>query len=303
MTIARIVVERIIQRLLKGEDYRVEIVNLINSMFLQNTLEFFRKVIDAKLKARTITSDWYRDELLGRHVARDELILNAGLNDKTIKNMHNSAKREVVLTAVNENYDKLLAIIEELVEDYNEMEIKLTLKFRDVSVELNISESLIVINSLAVMRAALRGGAWSSAGKQVEKPLLLTLCSLYAVHKDYYELTGLSEEGREVDFFLFDRSGRKYRCEVKLMGQGNPESADAFIARDSQIFVADKLSDLNKSQLDTRGVAWVELRGAVGIAKFGEILSSLQIPHSATPMNDPGAIDNVLASVLDNFGS
>lgn len=35
------------------------------------------------------------------------------------------------------------------------------------------------------------------------------------------------------------------------MGKGNPESADAVIARDSKVFVADKLSDLNKKQLDT----------------------------------------------------
>ncbi|MEJ7700895.1 MAG: hypothetical protein WKF71_14795 [Pyrinomonadaceae bacterium] len=44
------------------------------------------------------------------------------------------------------------------------------------------------------------------------------------------------------------------------MGKGNPESADAVIARDSRVFVADKLSDMNKRQLNSRKVDWIELR-------------------------------------------
>ena len=54
---------------------------------------------------------------------------------------------------------------------------------------------------------------------------------------------------REIDFYLVNNN-QNYKCEVKLMGKGNPESADAVIARDSKIFVADKISDLNKNQLD-----------------------------------------------------
>jgi len=62
----------------------------------------------------------------------------------------------------------------------------LTIKFKGVSVDLNINESLIVINSLAVKRAALRGGLWSTAGKRVEKPLMQTLCKLYDVPNENY---------------------------------------------------------------------------------------------------------------------
>ena len=36
------------------------------------------------------------------------------------------------------------------------------------------------------------------------------------------------------------------------MRRGNPESADAVIARDSRVFIADKLSDMNKKQLTNR---------------------------------------------------
>ncbi len=52
------------------------------------------------------------------------------------------------------------------------------------------------------------------------------------------------------------------------MGRGNPESADAVIARDSKVFVADKLSDTNKRQIDSLGVEWVELRINGGFSKI-----------------------------------
>jgi hypothetical protein len=56
------------------------------------------------------------------------------------------------------------------------------------------------------------------------------------------------------------------------MGKGNPESADAVIARDSKVFIADKLSDLNKTQLDSRKVNWVELRNENGYQRFEKAL-------------------------------
>lgn len=63
------------------------------------------------------------------------------------------------------------------------------------------------------------------------------------------------------------------------MGKGNPESADAVIARESKIFVADKLSDLNKAQLDSLGVSWVELRRPNGYQRFEAVLRRFDIPH------------------------
>ena len=73
--------------------------------------------------------------------------------------------------------EELYQSIENLVNDENDFQdINLTLKFNGVSVDLNVSESLIVINTLAVKRAALRGGLWSTVGKRVEKPLMQTLC-------------------------------------------------------------------------------------------------------------------------------
>ena len=175
----------------------------------------------------------------------------------------------------------------------------LTIKFKGVSVDLNVSESLIVINTLAVKRAAIRGGSWSTAGKRVEKPLMQTLCKLYGISDKNYALKikGQDLEGdefeREIDFYLIEGKNQ-YKCEVKLMGIGNPEGADAVMARDSKVFVADKLSDTNKKQLNSRNVEWVELRSAGGFMRFETVLRNLKIPHRKLRDN----FDNKLNSVF-----
>lgn len=297
MTLTDVVIRKIIHRLIKGQDYRVEIVTLINAEFLQYAVDFFRRVVEAKLRNQTVTTDWYKKEFLNSDIPSDELIINSGLNKKTISNMYNSARREIVLEATREHYNQLYETINSLVEQGNDIDITLTIKLRGVSVDLNINESLIVINTLAVKRAELRGGAWSTAGKQVEKVLMKVLCKLYNVPDENYELRGLSNEQREVDFYLIS-DGNRYLCEVKLMGKGNPESADSTIARDSDIFIADKLSDLNKKQLEQRGVRWIELRSENGYSKFETILKELNIPHNQLQDDVDKRLDQVLNEIL-----
>jgi len=286
MTLTEQVTKNIIKRLLKGEDYRIEVVALINAEFLQFTIDFFKKVAQAKIDNLEISGDWYKRTFLAENLPADEIAINSGLNKKTITNMYNSANKQVVIDASNEHYDTLYNAISELIQNQSEIDLTLTIKFRQVSIELNINESLLVINTLAVKRAALRGGLWSTAGKKVEKPLMLTLCKLYQVADENYavKLKGTNKEvdettfEREIDFYLIE-NGNQYKCEVKLMGKGNPESADAVIARDSRVFVADKLSDMNKRQLNSRKVDWVELRSENGFQKFAAVLDALKIKH------------------------
>lgn len=47
---------------------------------------------------------------------------------------------------------------------------------------------------------------------------------------------------------------------------------------DSKIFIADKLSDLNKTQLDSLQVNWIELRSEKGYQRFEKALENLNIP-------------------------
>lgn len=263
---------------------------MINAEFLQFAIDFFKKVAEAKLESKNITIDWYKKEFLNKKLRTDEIAINSGLNMKTIHNMFNSSTRNVVIDASNEHIESLYNSIKELTENEKEIDLTLTIKFKSVSVDLNVAESLIVINTLAVKRASIRGGLWSSAGKRVEKPLMETLCKLYSVPKANYfakakgKILFEDEFEREIDFFLVNND-KEYECEVKLMGIGNPESADAVIARASKIFIADKLSDTNIKQLNSLKVEWVQLREENGFRRFKTVLENLDIPHQRLESN------------------
>jgi len=303
MTITEQVAKNIIRKLLKGEDYRIEVVTLINAEFLQFAIDFFKRIVDAKLKSKNITVDWYKKEFLNPSLPSRDIAINAGLNKKTIHNMFNSSTKEIVIDASNEHYDTLYVTIKNLVESEHDLDLTLTIKFKGVSVDLNVSESLIVINTLAVKRAELRGGLWSTAGKRVEKPLMQTLCKLYDVPDKNYaikmkaRLVQDSDFEREVDFYLVEGKNQ-YKCEVKLMGRGNPESADAVIARDSKVFVADKLSETNKKQLDSLGIEWVELRNDKGFQRFEIVLNHLRIPHGKLALNIDQKLEEIFREIF-----
>lgn len=298
MTLTDQVVKNIIKRLVKGQDYRIEVVALINAEFLQFAIDFFKKVIEAKLANQDVTIDWYKAAFLSSKLSSEDIAINSGLNKKTITNMYNSATKEIVIDASNEHYDILYQSISTLIENQPDIDLTLTIKLRGVSVELNINESLIVINTLAVKRAALRGGLWSTAGKRVEKYLMATLCKIYNVPFEHFDQSKIPASMREVDFYLI-KDGKYHRCEVKMMGRGNPESADAIFARESDVFVADKLSDLNKQQADMLKVKWVELRNEVGYKRFAKVLTELGIPHTDFQGDLDAHLDTILNDLLD----
>jgi hypothetical protein len=301
MTLTDQIVKNIITRIIKSQDYRIEIVNLINAEFLQFSVDFFKKIASAKLDSEEITIDWYKKTFMDETLSSDDIAINSGLNKKTISNTYGTAAKVVVIEAANEHFESLYNSIQALVEMEKEIDLTLTIKVKGVSVDLNVSESLIVINTLAVKRAALRGGLWSTAGKSAEKYLMLTLCKLYQVAENNYDASHFVKDkgkkvDREIDFYLLNND-KEYLCEVKLMGKGNPESADAIIARDTNVFVADTLSQQNKNQCDQLSVNWIALRDKDGYKKFGEILKKLSIPYT----DYKGDLDVDLPILLDKL--
>jgi hypothetical protein len=301
MTLTDQIVKNIITRIIKSQDYRIEIVNLINAEFLQFAVDFFKKIAIAKLESKEITIDWYKKAFMGDELSSDEIAINSGLNKKTISNMYGTATKSIVIEAANEHFESLYSSIESLVEINSEIDLTLTIKMKNVAVDLNVSESLIVINTLAVKRSALRGGLWSTAGKSAEKYLMLTLCKMYQVpdvnyNASYFVKDKGKKVDREIDFYLLNK-GKEYLCEVKLMGKGNPESADAIIARNSNVFVADTLSKQNKNQCDQLGVNWVALRDKGGYKRFKAVLEKLEIPHE----DYNGDLEKDLPIILNNL--
>lgn len=282
-----IIIRKTIEKLLNGDDYREEVVNAINLEFLDFTLDFFKRILEAKLSDKSIDLTWYKTHFIhNKNIEPSEVAIFAGMNKKTIANIYGSATKEIVLNVANANIDYLESLLDSLGENSENIGISLKISYKEISVELNLNESLLVINALATKKIALRGGAWSSIGKRVEKPLMLALCEKCRVKKEFIDSEIFKKNGeldfdREVDFKLYNFNKSKgYRIEVKLMGKGNPESADAVIARDTNIFIADTLSLQNKNQLKHLNIEFLELKNNKNILQdFMKILDKLQIPH------------------------
>ena len=296
--------KEIIRKLLHSENYRDEIVALIDAEFMTYAVEFLKQVV--KSKGSNSSDTWYIDDFLNSNLKKEDLAINAGLNMKTISNYYNSATKEIVIAESLNHFNKIDSLIENFLSTLNDLEISLKISDDQNQIDLSFKEFLIVLNSIAVKRAALRGGAWSTAGKRVEKPLMLTMCKIFGVNEKNYAVKvkgkelAIDEFEREIDFFLIGtgKFEKELKCEVKLMGVGNPESADAVIARDSDVFIADKLSDTNKKQLNSRSVQWVELRSELGFRKFTEILDAFGIPHVNLPSKWEDIVDSYLNEIL-----
>ncbi len=288
MTFENEIVEKTIEKLINGQDYREEIVRSINAVFLDFTIDFFKKIVSAKINSEDITLNWYKEYFINsNNFTADEAAIYAGINKKTITNIYGTASKEVVLNVANENFEYLSGLINELEDDANSgLAISIKISYNDVTVDLSLSESLLVINALATKKIQIRGGAWSSIGKKVEKPLIDKFCELAGVPAKNIDNSTFKKDkskafDREVDYKLISKDGKVYRIEVKLMGKGNPESADATIARASDIFIADTLSDQNCEQLKSRGVKYLILKDCPNsIQKFKEILLDLDIPFT-----------------------
>lgn len=287
MRFDKIVIKQTVNKLISGKDYREEVINAINVEFLDFALEFFKKILQAKMNDTNINLDWYKKNFINNNeIKPDEAAIFAGMNKKTVSNIYGSATKEIMINVANGNIDYLETILKSLGNESENIGISIKISYKNISVELNLSESLLVINALATKKIALRGGAWSSIGKRVEKPLMLELCALSGVPKEYINADIFKKDGeldfdREVDFKLLSKDKSKiYRVEVKLMGKGNPESADAVNARDTNIFIADTLSLQNKNQLKSLNIEFLELKNNQNsIADFKKILQRLEIPY------------------------
>ena len=261
-----------IRLILQGQDHRRFAYELITWRFLQDAIEFFKQIVAAKFENRTIDVDWYKESFLRAPFSLDKAVVAnlGGTSVKTITNKRQTARREIVIEEALESYSSLLQMVLELSEKDSDTELNLTITYQQISVTLTLSESLVVINALALRRNSIRGGSLSSLGKQIETPLLTVMCIMFKVPETHYS-GGNRNDFREIDFVLKTSNGEEKRCEVKLMGKGNPEGADSTFARGSHIFIASTLSETNIRQLENQGVERVELNkphGFLNLERF-----------------------------------
>lgn len=287
MTFQHQVIDNTVDKLLRGEDYREEVINAINASFFDFAISFFKQIVTAKLNSQEISLEWYKENFINNESYEPaENAIFAGMNKKTITNIYGTATKNVVLNVAKTNFDYLAAMIDELKQDAtDEIGISIKLTYHDVYVELNLAESLLVINALATKKAAIRGGAWSSIGKKVEKPLVTKLCAICGVPQKNMDNSIFVKNmeldyDREVDYKLYDRDNNYIRVEVKLMGRGNPESADVIYARDTKLFIADTLSQQNKNQFESNNIPYIEMKNNNDVVgDFKKALDKLNIPY------------------------
>ncbi|GHT22585.1 hypothetical protein AGMMS49953_01650 [Endomicrobiia bacterium] len=100
------------------------------------------------------------------------------------------------------------------------------------------------------------------------------------INSSIFKKDGTLNFDREVDFKLYDsRKEKEYRVEVKLMGKGNPESADVIYARGTDIFIADTLSEQNRNQLKSENINYIEMKGNLHcVNDFKILLKKLNVP-------------------------
>lgn len=299
---------QIIALLLTGGNYRDIVTGLVGVHFLEVAMNFLKHVAEAKMDNRQIDRDWYRENFIAGDLDSDEIANNAGTNKKTINNAKQTARKEVVIATSLEHYESTLRLLNELMESFSgdsAVNINLKIKINKVEVELDLTETFIVVNALFAKRLSMRSGSWGLAGKRVEKPLMVVLCRLFGMSEKHYRRHSENKNkntalDREVDFYLCPPGAGETQCEIKLMGKGNPESADSGLARNSKVFVADKMSDKSKKLMDDKGILWVELHSDSRFERFQSVLDNLRIPYDKSAVKNitPDRIKKVIREVV-----
>jgi hypothetical protein len=295
MTLNSAVIKNIIRKLLSGQDFSSEVLARIDVEFLDHVVDFFKQIVKAKLNEETLPIDWYKEEFLRTNsLFGEEIGIYPNISMTTL-----SKNEQIVLNTILNHCDELSDAFNSFDEEDN-YDMTFRVKFRGVGFGLELNESLMFFNTLALKRSVVRDRLWNETGKQVEKPLMITLCALFQVPIKCFDQKNLPESERESDFYLFDETGKDYPCEVKLMGKGNPESADAVFARGSSVLVANKLSDTNKQQMDKDGILWVELQTNDGYKRFEQVLKALSIPCKPFTGNLEEALEKILSLILSD---
>ena len=275
ITLTKDVVAGIIRRAVSGCDHS----DIVDTISTNASRSFFQLIGYAKLKKNRITLDWYQTYLSKVYPEdADEC---------------ESSDTRLAIYGISGLYNESFEIIRSL-ED-RDTDFDISFRFGDVSICLDMTESLVAINGLMAQRI----GVWNAASKQVKAPLIETLCRLFEVEPRYFTRALADDDSiREVDYFLIPPHGNRAKCEVKLMGRGNPESADAIHARDTDVFVASTLSDTNKRQLDDARVLWTELQVYNGFLRFQRTLDELGIPYTPCDEFSDAEIESAIRRTL-----
>ncbi|MEG6569105.1 CfrBI family restriction endonuclease [Thermoanaerobacterium thermosaccharolyticum] len=265
-----------INEILHGRDYRTYVLATINERFLKNVEDITKDIFYHKKN----NEDWIKKILINTYDKKGKrnkfkLLWYGGLNEKTIKNITGTSQKKVCLELGLENIKSFEVLLSEA-ENLNPYKVNIIIKYKDESIKLNEFESLVYLNIVSTMKLTIQGGAWSEVGKMVEKSLMYTIFTLLQIDKSDFVL--LFEEmkknnlvsNREIDAIVFDRDKNPFTIEVKLLGIGNPEIGDEALARNVDLFITDRLTDMMINEANEKGIKVIELRSGDSLMKLYE---------------------------------
>ena len=272
-------IDKIIISVLKGKDYRPYVLATINKRFVDTVYLLLKKILEARQKNKS--EDWWIKELVENSaISKRELLWFVGLNNKTVTNMANTAKREVCIDLGKENINSIKMLAEEIEKMHDGLPyIEIKLKHRKEEIILSEKESIQVLNTISAMKLTVQGGAWSEVGKKVEKKLLFTIFEMLCLPSKNYVLVSdeMKKKGfvgnREIDGIILSDDHKKIiQIEFKLLGIGNPEIGDEALAREVGLFLVDRMTTMMIEEGKKKGVNIIELRDEKALTKIGEYL-------------------------------
>lgn len=272
-------IDKIIISVLKGKDYRPYVLATINKRFVDNVYSLLKKIIEAREKNKS--PEWWINELVDNSsISKKELLWFVGLNNKTVTNMANTAKREVCIDLGKENIESIKMLSNEIEKAHDGLPyLEIKLKHNKKELILTEQESLLLLNTISAMKLTIQGGAWSDVGKKVEKKLLFSIFELLGIPSKNYVLVSdeMKRRGfvgnREIDGIIVSDDGKKIiQIEFKLLGIGNPEIGDEALAREVCLFLVDRMTTMMIEEGKKKGVNVIELRDPKALEKIHEYL-------------------------------
>lgn len=260
-------ISKIVHSILIGQDYRTYVLATINKRFIDKVEELTAEIFEYKINGGNWLENLLEDTYKKKGKANKfKLLWFGGINEKTVKNMTGTSKKEICLDLGKKNIKALRILLKEFKNRENPYHIKIKIRKNNKQVELDEIESLFFVNIISAMKLTIQGGAWSEVGKKTEKGLLFTIFRLLKVPDDDYILIfdemkkkGLVEN-REIDAIVFNRKKEPLTVELKLLGIGNPEIGDEAFARKVDLFLIDRLTTMMKKEAEKIGVKVIEFR-------------------------------------------
>lgn len=286
-------ISKIIHSILTGEDYRTYVLATINKRFIDKVEELTAEIFKYKKQG-----DNWLEKLLedtskkGGKANKFKLLWYGGLNEKTVKNITGgTSKKEVCLEIGKQNLESFRLLLSEIGGE-SSYKIEIIIKKDGGGVKLDDLESIIFVNIISAMKLTIQGGVWSEVGKQTEKILLYVIFTILKIPEEDYILIfdEMKEKGlvenREIDAIVFNRDEKPkpIKIELKLLGIGNPEIGDEALAREVDLFLIDRLSDMMKKESENRGVKVIEFKQKNPLKEIYKFFSSKNVRCSEPDM-------------------